>query len=271
MEKKYFIGQLPVWLRVSGYFVIIITAAYIAGYVPVLDSIFFYFGVALFLSFLFLKAEGKPLTSLGFVPAGATDWSNFFRGLVLGIVALLTSAGITIWLNRGRLEFTGHADPVFLLILILTHLWSSFAQEFTYRGYPFQRLLKSYGPGIAQLAVPLPFALMHLKLNSSITWQLFLLTWLTTGLGSLLYGLCYLKTKKLLLSIGLHMGWNLAQALVPRSPEESRTMFFTLVQNTRNYHPFNVLLPYIGVTAVLMLYIWRSNTWRVNEKSSNSS
>ncbi|TWF39585.1 hypothetical protein FHW36_10522 [Chitinophaga polysaccharea] len=270
MERKKLIDRLPVWLRVSVYFTIIIVAAYIAVVVPALDSISFYFGIALLLSFLFLKAEGKPLTSLGFVPACATDWKNFFRGLLIGLLALLTSAGLTIWLNSGRLVFTGRADPIYLLILIFIHLWSSFAQEFTYRGYPFQRLLKSYGLWVGQLAITLPFAIMHLKLNTSITWQQFLMTWLTTGLGSLLYGLCYLKTGKLVLSIGLHMGWNLAQALVPRSPGENKTMLFTLVQNARDYHPLNVLLPYIGVTAILMLFIWRSKTWQANEKSSNS-
>lgn len=266
MERKQLINRLPVWLRVSVYFMVIIVAAYITGAVPMLDSIFFYFGIALLLSFLFLKAEGKPLTSLGFVPAGATDWKNFLRGLLIGLSALLTSAGLTIWLNGGRLIFTGHIDPIFLLILVFIHLWSSFAQEFTYRGYPFQRLLTSYGPWVAQLAVTMPFAVMHLKLNTSITWQQFLMTWLTTGIGSILYGLCYLRTGKLILSIGLHFGWNLAQALVPRSPEEGKTMLFTLVQDARYYHPLHVLLPYLGVTVIMMFFIWRSNTLQKTKK-----
>ncbi|MFD0764387.1 CPBP family intramembrane glutamic endopeptidase [Mucilaginibacter lutimaris] len=259
MERKKLIDQLPVWLRVSVYFIVIVGAAYIGGVIPTLDSVFYYFGIAMLLSLLFLKAEVKPLTSLGFVPTCAADWKNFFRGLLIGILALLTSAGLTIWLNGGRLVFTGHVDPVYLLILIFIHLWSSFAQEFTYRGYPFQRLLTAYGPWVAQLAVTLPFAVMHLKLNSSVTWQQFLMTWLTTGLGSILYGICYLKTGKLILSIGLHFGWNVVQALVPRSPEEGKTMLFALVQDARDYHPLNVLLPYLGVTAVMMFFIWKSN------------
>lgn len=266
MERKKLTNQLPVWLRVSIYFTIIIVAAYIAGVVPTLDSIFFYFGIALLLSFLFLKAEGKPLTNLGFVPTCATDWKNFFRGLIIGQSALLTSAGLTIWLNGGRLAFTGHGDPVFLLILIFIHLWSSFAQEFTYRGYPFQRLLTSYGPWVAQLAVTLPFAVMHLKLNTSITWQQIFMTWLTTGMGSILYGLCYLRTGKLILSIGLHFGWNLAQALVPRSLEERETMFFILEQDGGHYHASNVLLPYLGVTAVMMFCLWWSTLQKAKKE-----
>ncbi|MBO9673243.1 MAG: CPBP family intramembrane metalloprotease [Sphingobacteriaceae bacterium] len=271
MERKKLIERLPVWLRVSIYFVVIIAAAYIASAIPVLDSIFFYFGIALLLSFLFLKAERKPLTSLGFVPTGASDWKNFFYGLGWGIIALLTCAALTIGLNGSHLKFNGRVDPVFLLILVLMHVWSSFVQEFTYRGYPFQSLLKSYGPWVAQLAITLPFAIMHLKLNASITWQQFLMTWLTTGMGSVLYGLCYLKTGKLILPIGLHFGWNLAQSLVPRSPDESKTMLFTLSQDGQYYQPLYVLLPYMGVTVIMMVLIWRSNTLEATKEKQNGT
>ncbi|MBK0379217.1 CPBP family intramembrane glutamic endopeptidase [Mucilaginibacter segetis] len=249
--------KFSAWQKVTGYFLVIIGAAWLASRILVLDSIFFYFGIALLLSYLLLRSEGRTLLSLGIKPEGRRDWQDFFWGIVIGIMALLISAGVTIWLNGSRLEFTGRIDPVFLLILILIHLWSSFAQEFTYRGYPFQRLLRAYGPWVAQLVITLPFAVMHLKLNTTITIEQFLMTWLTTGLGSILYGLCYLKTGKLILPIGLHMGWNLAQALVPRSPEENKTMLFQLIQPGGHYQPLNVLWPYLGVTLLLMSLIWR--------------
>lgn len=255
MTNKNISKKIPAWAKVAIYFLVIIGAEYLASRVRVLDSMFYYFAIALMLSYLMLRAEHSSLLSLGFVPINATDRKNFFRGLGIGVIALLTSAGITIWLNNGRLEFTGHIDPVYLLILILINLWSAFAQEFAYRGYPFQRLLKSYGPWIAQLAITLPFSVMHMKLDMPFSLQQFLTLWLTTGLGSILYGLCYIKTGKLLLSTGLHLGWNLAQALVPRSPMESKTMLFNLVQNGQDYNSLNVLLPYIGVTLVTMAFI----------------
>lgn len=262
MENKNSIGRLPVWLRVSGYFIVIISAARLAGILPVLDSIFMYFGVALVLSYLLLKADRRPLSSLGFIPVGKTDWMDFVMGLALGVTALLVSAGLTIWLNGSCLVATGRIDPIFISILILTHLFSSFVQEFTYRGYPFQRLHESYGPGVAQFAVTLPFAIMHLKFDGTLSWQQFLMTWLTTGLGSMLYGLCYLKSGKLILSIAVHFGWNLAQSLVPRSPEKNKTMLFTLLQDPNQYQMINVLLPYIIVTLILMLFIWRSKAFK---------
>lgn len=247
---------VPAWIKVSIYFLVTISAQYMASRFPALDSIFYYFAIALAMSYLMLWAEQSSLPGLGFVPVNATDWKNLFGGLGIGVIALVTSAGITIWLNSGRLKFTGHIDPVYLLILILINLCSAFAQEFAYRGYPFQRLLKSYGPWIAQLVTTLPFAVMHLKLGRHFTALQFLTLWLTTGLGSILYGLCYLKTGKLLLSIGLHLGWNLAQALVPRSPTENRTMLFNLVQKDQDYHSLNVLLPYISVSLVTIALVW---------------
>jgi membrane protease YdiL (CAAX protease family) len=257
----------PAWAKVTVYFLVIISAQYLASRVPVLDSMFYYFVIALVLSYLMLRAEHCSLLGLGFVPANASDWKNFFSGLGIGIIALLISAGITIWLNNGRLELTGRIDPVYLLILILINLWSAFAQEFAYRGYPFQKLLKSYGPWIGQFAITLPFAVMHMKLDLPFTAQQFLTLWLTTGLGSILYGLCYIKTGKLLLSIGLHLGWNLAQLLVPRSPTESKTVLFNLLQSEKDYHTLNVLLPYVGVTLVTMALVWWWNRTASHRKT----
>jgi len=255
MSKENTSSKIAVWLKVFAYFLIIISAAYIATLVPYLDSIFYYFIIAFLVTYLLLRTEGKSMGSLGFIPVRSIDWKHFFAGTLGGIIALLLTAGITIWLNKGELKFTGHVDPVYIIVLILVNLWSSFAQEFTYRGYPFQVLLKTFGPWVAQLFITIPFALMHLKLNAPVTLNQFLMTWLTTGLGSVLYGLSYIKTGKLLLSIGLHMGWNIAQALVPRSPEQSRAVLFELYQQSSTYHALNVLLPYVCITLLMIAII----------------
>ena len=255
MLKENASSNIAVWLKVLAYFLIIVSAAYIATFFPLLDSIFYYFIVAFLATFFLLRTEGKSLRSLGVIPVTSIDWKHFFAGTALGITALLVTACITIWLNKSNLKFTGHVDPIYIIILLLINLWSSFAQEFTYRGYPFQALLKAYGPWVAQLFITIPFALMHVKLNAPLTLNQFLMTWLTTGIGSVLYGLCYIKTGKLLLSIGLHMGWNFAQALVPRSQEQGNSALFKLYQQSDNYHALNVLLPYVFITLLMITII----------------
>jgi membrane protease YdiL (CAAX protease family) len=204
MNNSAIFRSLPAWQKVTLYFLIILIAAIAGSRITALDSIFFYFAVALIMSYLLLKAEGRKLSELGSVPVTARDYKHLVAGSLIGIAALSLSAYVTIQLNGGRLIFNNHVSPVSLLILIVIHLWSAFAQEFTYRGYPFQRLLQSYGPWVAQIGVTLPFAVMHLKLNEPFTTEQFLMMWLTTGIGSILYGLCYIK----------RAGWRLPSAFI---------------------------------------------------------
>jgi hypothetical protein len=245
------------WLEVIIYFTVIIGISWIASRIEAMDNIFVYFGTALLLSYVLLRREGMTLWSLGIRPGQSADYLNFAGGIVLGALALACSAGLTIWLNHGKLVFTGVPGPVFLLTLILMHFGSAFVQEFTYRGYPFQRLLRSYGPWIAQVGITLPFAIMHINLNAPPDLNSFLITWLTTGIGSVLYGLCYLKTGKLFLSVGVHMGWNLAQSIIPRSPQKSDGVLFQLITDAKAYNPIHVLWPYIVVSILLMVLISR--------------
>ncbi|HTE24988.1 lysostaphin resistance A-like protein [Flavitalea sp.] len=259
MNTRNITPNFPIWLKVSCYFLIIIAAAYIASIYPMLDSLFYYFAIAMLLSYIMLRQERKSLFSLGFKPENTKDWKHFFSGIGIGFLALSLTAGITILLNKGSLQFSGKVDVVYIQVLILIHFWSSFVQEFTYRGYPFQSMLKVYGPWTAQLVIIVPFAIMHLKLNTHITLNQFLMTLLTTGLGSILYGLCYIKTGKLLLSIGVHMGWNVAQALIPRSPEQNKTALFNLIQDPDSYKPINVLIPYLVVAVVMIVTV---SSWK---------
>ncbi|MCD2421133.1 CPBP family intramembrane metalloprotease [Niabella pedocola] len=268
MPIKYSSSKRYAWLTVALYFTVVIGISWIASRVEVLDSIFVYFGTALLLSYLLLRREGLTLWSLGIKPSKSKDYRQFFSGIALGMIALAGTAGLTIWLNHGKLVFTGFPGPFFLLTLIFMHFVSSFVQEFTYRGYPFQRLLQSYGPWIAQICITLPFAIMHIKLNAPIDMKSFLITWLTTGLGSILYGLCYLKTGKLFLSIGVHMGWNLAQSIIPRSPQNSEGVLFKLVTDTKAYNPVHVLWPYLMISVLLIVLISRSP---LNNKPANQN
>lgn len=250
---------IPNWAKVSVYFLVIILAAYLTSFIPALDSIFFYFAIAFLLTLAFMHAERRPLKSLGFIPKGRAGWKDFFAGLGIGMLMLALTVTLTLWFSGNSLRFSGRLDLVYLLILIVIHFWSSFAQEFTYRGYPFQTLLCRYGTLTAQLVTIFPFAIMHLKLGTHISPAQFGMTLLTTGLGSVLYGLAYIKTKSMVLPIGLHMGWNLAQALVPRSPKEAGSAVFIIEQGGDTYNPLAILLPYLGVTLLaILVLIWTS-------------
>jgi len=118
---------------------------------------------------------------------------------------------LCLWALGG---FRWEADPAFrgvhllngaaLFTLVALH------EECLFRGYPFQRLIESWGPWPAQLAMALLFALAHWG-NPGLTDATRPLAILNLILASVLLGLCYLRTRSLALPIGVHLGWNWAQ------------------------------------------------------------
>jgi membrane protease YdiL (CAAX protease family) len=210
------------------------------------------------MSGLFLKWEGDTILSLGFLPTDRKDGIDFLKGLGVGIVMLIGAAAFTLFLTKDSWVLNHHVDPVNCLLLFLACLWSAFVQEFVFRGYPFQVLLKQYKPWLAQLAIAIPFGLMHLDHTMHVTRMAEVM--LTTGLGSVLFGLAYLKTKKLFLTVGIHLGWNYAQELIPRTMGSSRSGIIIIKESQATYGDFQVLLPYLLVVLVVIgiLYSNRS-------------
>lgn len=244
----------PIWIKVGLYFLILSLAYVTAGLVPALNSFIFFFLVSLVSSWAFLHAEGNTLSSLGFVPLSKKDWANLFQGLAAGVFLLFITLVITLYLTKDNWEINPHLDPVHLLMTFLGCLFSAFIQEFVFRGYPFQSLLKQYAPWLAQLIIAIPFGLMHLHASMTL-WDM-LKVMISTGLGSVLFGLAYLKSEKLFLPIGLHLGWNYAQELLPRvaMQDQHHKGLILLSGNESMYNDLNVLMPYLLVISIAVVY-----------------
>ena len=71
---------------------------------------------------------------------------------------------------------------------------------------------------------------MHL--SNDMTLPAILLTMLTTGTGSLLFGIAVIKTKRLHLAVGIHFGWNLTQFLLPRAASENHNGIWSVTGAT---------------------------------------
>lgn len=65
-----------------------------------------------------------------------------------------------------------------------------------------------------------------------------LTTVLTTGPGSVLFGMAYVKTRQLALPIGLQVGWNFAQALVPRASGGNIAKTLLIVTGDKQHYNF---------------------------------
>ncbi len=251
---KTIICNLPAWLKVFLYFVLLTAARFVADAVPALNDLSFYLSVSLLLSWLLLWAEGKTLKTLNFIPVCSSNWLQLLCGTVGGILMLIVTAMITVYLTGDQWHFNSSPDIMFLLMCFLANLWSVFVQEFAFRGYPFQTLNSHYGAWKAQLIIAIPFGLMHV--NSTMDMQTILMAMLTTGLGSVLFGMAYLYTRNLALPIGLHVGWNYAQALIPRTAGAAGRTIITVDGDPKHYSSLYIIGPYLGVVLCTMAVLW---------------
>lgn len=245
----------PAWLKVLFYFLILCLATIIAGTVPILNDFIFFFLIALVMSWMFLKLEDQSLASIGFWPKDKKTVADFLGGIGIGITMLIVTFILTILLTRDNWKLNTHIDPIFVSITFLMCLWSAFVQEFVFRGYPFQELLKNYRPWVAQLLIAVPFGLMHI--NKGMQANDIILVMLSTGAGSVLFGLAYIKTKSLMFPIGIHLGWNYAQELIPRTAGGKNSALVIINHSHTTYNTFNVSFPYFLIILVTIIAIWK--------------
>jgi len=246
------------WGKVLGYFLVLWLATVLAGIIPSLNDLIFFFLVSLMVSWTFIHAEDRSILSLGFVPRIKRDYKELFSGVVIGGLMLITTVIFTLLLTKDHWSFNTQVDPIYVGIAFFTCLWSAFVQEFVFRGYPFQTLLKHYGPLTAQAFIAIPFGLMHLNGRMNLTDMASAM--LTTGLGSILFGLAYLKTRKLFLPVGLHLGWNYAQQLIPRTVGEGNSGIIKIAAEHANYSHLIIIGPYLVV--VILAIAFFSNALR---------
>lgn len=248
-----FIQTFPAWLKVLIYFLLMWLATFIAGIVPALNGLFYFFAVSLLLSWFLLHSSHLNLSSLGYYPRHQRHWKQLLFGLVLGCMMLMVTTTITLKLTNADWHFNKSIDLTYILITFIMCSCSAYIQEFVFRGYPFQTLLKRYGPWTAQLAVAVPFGLMHV--NRSMSLEDMATVMLTTGLGSMLFGLAYIKTRNLMLPVGIHLGWNFLQLLLPRTSGANGKALISVTSDPVSYGSTAILLPYLVIVGVAMLLL----------------
>ena len=172
------------------------------------------------LGFLFILAVTWICTrmrreSLGDVGLGLSPRHGIEFAVGLGVacvaialVALLMAltAGVAFVPNtEGSLRIAAQAFYVFTFAALM--------EELLFRGFVFQRLVAGTNPWIAQGALATLFAAGHLSNPGMETHALWVGS-LDLALGAIVFGLAYLKTGRLALPVGLHLGWNWMQGAV---------------------------------------------------------
>ncbi len=154
--------------------------------------------------------DAKPLASVGLAFRGR--WKQeLAMGVAYGAAMILAVAGLEGLF--GLADFTrrqsgGTPDQIFVWGLYAFLLFSiaGTAEELTFRGYPFQRLVEVLGPIGAVGVTSALFGVAHLG-NRSHTW----VSTANTMLVGVPLAVAYLRTRSLWLPVGLHVSWNFFQ------------------------------------------------------------
>ncbi|MFT4939650.1 MAG: membrane protease YdiL (CAAX protease family) [Paraglaciecola sp.] len=154
-----------------------------------------------------LRKESLSDVGMGINPR----WlKHFFAGTFAGMGMMFSTValvwivgGVTFELNTQRsLELLSYGLYLFLI--------GALSEEILHRGFIFQRLIDGIGVWGAQLLIASLFALGHWG-NPGMQGTTQVFASFDLFLGSLIFGLAYIKTRSLALPIGLHLGWNWAQ------------------------------------------------------------
>lgn len=156
-----------------------------------------------------LSLERARFPSLGVKPA--LRWgAEFSAGAVGGLLLMLLVAGCIFALHGLHWQHGGGATRNELLAGAWLYLAVAISEELLFRGYAFQRLMKGVGTWLALPLMGLWFAYAHWG-NPGMAGSVKVWATLNIFLAGLLLGLAYVKTRRLALPMGIHLGWNWAQ------------------------------------------------------------
>lgn len=173
-----------------------------------------------------LLFENKPLAVVGlaFYPRWVRD---LCFGLGVGAVMIASVGGAEALMGLARFfrsPLPAKAELVYGSGLALVLLTAAINEELVFRGYPFQRLVESFGPTGAVVVSSALFGLAHLG-NPHHTF----ISTTNTMLVGIPLCIAYLRTRSLWLPVGIHFIWNYAQGFLFGLPVSGYTFPKTLL------------------------------------------
>jgi uncharacterized protein len=177
------------------------------------------FAIALALTLLFLWMDKRSPATLGLDPR-----PRRLGELALGFLAGVLMVCVIALVMRIVLPFPWHRNPGFRIGLaawsVLYLLLANGIEDLVFRGYGFERLIAAIGHWPAQIVTALLFALYHVQ--HGWTWNTALVG---TTLGSILFGLVFVRWKSVPAALGVHAAGNWTRDLLLADPATARTFF----------------------------------------------
>lgn len=212
-------GMLVTPTRRALFFLLVCSPIYLAPRMFAVAHAGVWLAVTLGVTHAFLRSEGRTLAVIGIEPS----WRRLrelFAGWAGGaVLILLVTAGA--WL---ALPFPWVRNPLFSIsAAAFSAAWllvGNAVEEILFRGYSFERLIAGIGHWRAQLVTALIFAAFHLA--QGWAWQTALVG---TTIGSLFFGLVFVRWGSLPAAVGVHAATNWARDLLFLDPPTAETLF----------------------------------------------
>lgn len=164
--------------------------------------------IAIFATYCCQLMRGKPLTEFT-GRLNAVWFRNFWLGLFVRASVMLIPAFFLYYGNWITIQ-TVPVNTSSLLAATSLFIAVAAAEEFLFRGFPFQRLKDSIGVWGVQLFMAGYFLLIHLN-NPGMVGTIKVLASVNIFLASIPFGVAFLKTGSLAMPIGLHFMANWVQ------------------------------------------------------------
>ncbi|WP_457389489.1 CPBP family intramembrane glutamic endopeptidase [Roseateles sp. P5_E1] len=179
-------------------------------------------GAAIALSHLFLRYEGRSLAVLG-LDASWRRLGQLGAGFAGGALLIVMIALVTRLVLPIPWAWNPHFSAGMAAWSLLWLLSGNAVEELVFRGYSFERLIAGWGHWQAQLFTALLFAVFHVV--NGWPWQVALLG---TTVGSLLFGLVFVRWRSVPAAAGVHAAVNWTRDLLLTDPPTVKTLLAPL-------------------------------------------
>jgi hypothetical protein len=171
------------------------------------------------------RVAGNPLAAMGLArrPPWLRDlWVGSLLGsgtvaLAVAVIAIFGTLTIQVALTARTMQLAGA-----VIVVLVT---GAAAEEVSFRGYPFQRLIEAIGARRAVVVLSALFGAVHLLNPHASLWG-----FLNTVLVGVLLALAYLRTRSLWMPIAIHFAWNATLGLVFGLPVSGLTEFSVITR-----------------------------------------
>ena len=171
------------------------------------------------LSLLFLRWDKRPGAAIGlnlsWRRAGELLCGLGGAALLVAAVALVVALVLPFpWVRNPRF------DPTLAILSFASLLYGNSVEELIFRGYSLERLIAGIGHWKAQLVTAILFAVFHMA--NGWPWQVALVG---TTIGSLLFGLVFVRWHSVPAAVGVHVAANWMRDLLLLDPPGPATLF----------------------------------------------